>query len=67
MKERVLQYLEEKGSITTWEAIMELGITRLSAYIYWLRKYGYNITDEIIQFTTRYVDKSHYKKYILIK
>jgi len=64
MKNRVLRYLQDFGSITTWEAIQELGCTRLSEYIRQLRQ-EYNITDEIIPFVNRYGEKSHYKKYIL--
>ena len=64
----VLLHLEEKGSITSWEAIKEYGATRLSAIIYNLRwHYGLNIVNEDIVFTDRYGNKSHYVKYILIK
>lgn len=33
-QDRILQYLKEYGSITSWEAIKEFGATRLSAVIY---------------------------------
>ena len=33
MKERVLQYIKDFGSITTFEAFTELGCSRLSEYI----------------------------------
>jgi hypothetical protein len=35
--DRVEKYLKDKGSITSWEAIQQFGITRLSAVIYILR------------------------------
>ena len=35
--DRIEQYFREHGSITSWEAIKEFGITRLSAVIYNLR------------------------------
>ena len=35
---RLINYLKQYGSITTLEAIRDLGNTRLSAYIYNLRK-----------------------------
>ena len=38
MKERVLQYILDFGSVSTWDAIKDLGCTRLSAYIYMLKK-----------------------------
>lgn len=65
MKERILRHLKEYGSITTWEAITEYGCTRLSHYIYLLRKENYNITDEVIKGTNRYGDATHFKKYYL--
>lgn len=43
-EEMVIKYLEENKTITSWEAIKEFGITRLSAKIYNLRKQGYTIT-----------------------
>ena len=64
----VLMHLEEKGEITSWEAIKEYGATRLSAIIWTLRhKYGLNITDEWVSFTDRYGQSSQFKKYILSK
>lgn len=65
MEERILKHLQEYGSITTWEAIQEYGCTRLSHYIWLLRKQRYNITDERVEFINRYGEKSRYKKYIL--
>lgn len=63
---RVLQYLKENGSITSWEAIQEFGATRLSAIIFNLRhKYNLNIISERIEFTDRYGYKSSFVKYIL--
>ena len=64
MEDRILQYLEENGSITTWEAIREFGCTRLSHYIWVLRKYNL-ITDEWETSTNRYGEKVRYKKYVL--
>lgn len=36
-KAEVLRHIQEEGSITSWEAFMEYGITRLSAIIFVLR------------------------------
>lgn len=63
--EKVRLHLIEKGSITSWEAIMEYGATRLSAIIYILRNQGMNIINERIKFTDRFGSKSSYVKYIL--
>ena len=64
MEERILKHLQDHGSITSWEAIQLYGCTRLSHYIWSLRKQNYNITDERILFVNKYGEKSHYKKYI---
>lgn len=62
--EMVLQFMQDFKSITTWEAFTELGITRLSAKIFELRK-DWDIDDEIIYTTNRYGEKTHYKKYFI--
>lgn len=64
MRDRVLQYIKDFGSITTMQAFTDLGCTRLSAYIYQLRN-EYNIADEWVQTTNRYNQKVEFKKYYL--
>ena len=64
MKERVLEYIKQFGSITTREAFIDLGCTRLSEYIRQLRL-QYNIVDEWISSTNRYGERVIYKKYML--
>ena len=61
-KEMVSQYMQENGSITTWEAFEKLGFTRLSEYIRQLR-IDYNIADEWIQTINRYGEKVKFKKW----
>ena len=62
----VMIHLQERGSITSWEAIKEYGATRLSAIIYNLRhKYDMNIENEMIEFTDRFGNKAMYAKYVL--
>lgn len=62
MKERVLDYMQRCGSISSWEAITELGCTRLSHYIWLLRK-EYMINDEEIRTTNRFGDPTSFKRY----
>lgn len=63
---KVLEYLKEKGNITSWEAIEKFGATRLSAIIYNLRyKYNLDIRTEEINFIDRFGSKSRCAKYIL--
>lgn len=64
MRERVLNYIREFGSISTWDAFRDLGCTRLSEYIRQLRL-EYNIADEWITTTNRYGEKVQFKKYWL--
>lgn len=59
----VLRHLQERETITTWEAIQEYGCTRLSEYIRQIRL-DFIVDDEWIDFTNRYGMKSKYKKYI---
>ncbi len=62
----IMLHLQEKGSITSWEAIKEYGATRLSAIIYNLRyKYGMEIETEQVDFTDRFGSKASYGKYVL--
>ena len=64
MVDRVFSYIKEEGEITTWEAIRELGCTRLSEYIRQLRSSGNNIQDEWVTSTNRYGDTVKFKRYI---
>ena len=64
MKERVLNYIRDFGSITTFEAFTELGCTRLSEYIRQLRL-EYTIADTWVNSTNRYGEKVQYKRYWL--
>ena len=66
MKERVLNYMTEFGSITTKQAFEDLGCTRLSEYIRQLRV-DMNIDDEILTGTNRYGEKVFWKRYFIRK
>lgn len=64
MKERILAYLQEHGSITTFEAFTELGCTRLSEYIRQLKK-THLIKSEWLTSTNKHGDKVRYKRFWL--
>lgn len=66
MKERILRHLKDFGSITSWDAILEYGCTRLSQYIYLLKKDGYHFEYETIKSKNRYGEPNHCKRYILL-
>ncbi len=64
--DRVEEYIKQRGSITSWEAIKEFGITRLSAVIYDLRNQrGLNIKTQYETMKNRYGDTVSFARYIL--
>lgn len=64
--EMVLKYLEENGSITTYECYSQLYITRLSARIFDLKKkYGLEFEEQWVTKKNRYGKTCSFKKYIL--
>lgn len=64
-RDRVLDHLEEHGTITSWEAIQNYGITRLSEYIRQLRRDNYIIESNWTENINRYGDKVRYVIYEL--
>lgn len=64
MRERVLSYMREFGSITTYNAFIDLGCTRLSEYIRQIRL-EYEVNDEWVYTVNRYNEKVKYKRYWL--
>ena len=66
MYDRILRHLQDYGSITSLEAIQEYGCTRLSHYI-WLmrRKNNIDVKDETILTKNKYGEKVPFKKYFL--
>ena len=56
--EQVLNHLKKFGQITSWEAIQNYRITRLSDKIYLLRKKGINIST----IETSHINKEGTKK-----
>lgn len=66
-EDRVLEYIKDFGSISSWEAFIELGITRLSAVIFNLAKDGHRIERKTENVTNRYGTPVHYTRYSLGK
>ena len=54
-KTRLLEYLNEHKTITSLEAIRDLGNTRLAAYIFKLKKDGHHIDTLQSEVKTRWV------------
>lgn len=64
-KQKVLEHLTNLGTITSIEAIEKYGATRLADIIFKLRKEGYNIETQDVEFTDRYGNKGMYAKYVM--
>lgn len=62
-KERIVQYLDDFGSITTMEAFSDLGITRLASRIHELVRNGMPIKKEMVSSKNRYGEEVHYMRY----
>jgi len=62
MLNRVINYMRDFGSITSFEAFTELGCTRLSEYIRQARL-TLNIKDKWEKTINRYGEKVEYKRY----
>lgn len=64
-KERIIQYIREFGSISSWEAYSDLGITQLGARIDQLKKEGHEFRTEWESSKNRYGEPVSYKRYYL--
>lgn len=65
-RDRILKYLQDFGSITSYEAYTELGITQLGARIFELKRQNYEFKDEYIYRNNRYGESVKFKKYSLV-
>jgi hypothetical protein len=61
-KSRLLAYLQHYGSITSLEAIRDLGNTRLAASIFLLKEDGYNIKTSDASVPTRWTNEDGTKR-----
>jgi len=64
-KSRLLQYLQDHSTITSLEAIRDLGNTRLAATVCTLRKEGYDIDSTSVEVPTRWGTTTQVSKYVL--
>lgn len=63
--ERILQYIEDYGSITQLDALREFGCMRLASRISDMRKMGINIVRDMETSNNRYGEKVTYARYRL--
>lgn len=64
-KQRIIKYITDFGSITSLEAMRDLGITQLGARIDGLQKDGYTFKKEWERAKNRYGEDVDYKRYSL--
>lgn len=63
--ERILDYIEQFGSITQAEAYRDLGVARLASRISDLRSMGYPIESTMEMVKNRFGEKCYVKRYFL--
>ncbi len=64
-QQRVFDYMIDFGSISTLQAITDLGETRLSARIFELQEKGVNISSSWEDVKNRYGEKRRVKRYFI--
>lgn len=65
-RERVLNYIKEFGSITSYQAYIDLGITQLGARIFELKALGYEFKKETETKKNRFGENTHFDRYYLV-
>lgn len=66
-KDRVLDYMKEFGSISSLEAFADLGITRLSAVVFDLKKDGHDVETKMEHGKNRFGERTHFARYSMKK
>jgi len=61
--QRILQYIDDFGSITPMEAFQDLGITKLATRVSELIRDGVLIEKQQVSGKNRYGDTTHYMRY----
>ena len=60
--QRIIEYIKAHGSITSMEAF-EMGITRLAAVVFDLRRNGIDVVTDTVESVNRYGEKVHFARY----
>ena len=63
--ERIIKYINDFGSITSFEAYTDLGITQLGARLHELQNDGYSFKRQVEKGKNRYGEPVHYTRYSL--
>lgn len=65
-QQRVFDYITEFGSITSLQAFVDLGESRLSARVWELKDKGIKIDSEMVEVENRFHEKRHVKRYFIV-
>lgn len=65
-QERVLKYMSDYGSISSLEAFRDLGVTRLSAVIFVLKRKGIKIKTVMESCKNRYGEPVSFARYSVV-
>ena len=63
--DRIIKYMQDFGSIPSWEAMRDIGCMRLASRIHDLRKMGIGIEKEMVTTKNRYGESKTYARYRL--
>ncbi len=66
-EQKIINYVERFGSITTLDAFRDLAITRLSARIFNIKKMGYKVTSARETSKNRFGEDVNYSRYFIEK
>lgn len=64
-KSRLLTYLKDYGSVTSLQAVQDLGNTRLAATVHTLRREGYDVPMTMVEVNNRWGGKTSVARYML--
>ena len=65
-RQKILDYINKWGSITSYQAYIDLGITQLATRISELKEEGYEFTYEWVTKKNRDEEPVSFKKYMLL-
>lgn len=66
-EQKIIDYIERFGSITTLDAFKDLAITRLSARIFNIKNMGYKVTSIRETSKNRFGEDVNYSRYFIEK
>lgn len=64
-QKRIFDYITEFGSITSLQAFVDLGESRLSVRVWELKDKGIKIDSEMVEVENRFHEKRHVKRYFI--